>query len=172
MKYIIDIPDDYIADDNDYGTTLRIPYMVYGGQTYYFGTTITLVPYDETDCENNAWDFVKAIYKLLGANCEEREECFRDSIRFAPEVFDLSYQEAKSKYDAWKEHNDAIHIGDEVQCNDKKMIVLCEEEDYGVTGILVKDGRVDYWDKEICEKTGKHYDDVDKLIEKLVNTNG
>ena len=116
------------------------------------------------------WEFVKKIECLT---IGETEDCFDieyDGIPFVANMF--SYQEAKAKYDAWKKEKEEIRVGDEVEYEDCKFVVTSEigNKYHGIhssNGNLVRFGEGDYCGKDKCKKTGRHFDEVEELLEKM-----
>lgn len=87
MKYIIDLPDEIAEASVRY---------------WKEATDMTLVPYTEDE----VWSLAREIAYCMSLNeCEDAGMlCDDDIYTSATGVLDkLSYQEAKAKYDAWKE---------------------------------------------------------------------
>lgn len=102
---------------------------------------------------------------------DDKYECFGMSYAHKI-VWAMSYHEAKAKYEAWKKQKDEIHIGDEVEYEDCKFIVTAEIGDryHGIhssNGDIVSFGEGDYCKKDNCKKTGRHFDEVEELLEKM-----
>lgn len=110
MKYIVDLPKEYISGSALFGKILSIPIQINGDKNYNIPTSIKITPYtepDRTQIEDEVWEFVRRII------CPS--DCCEDSISaHTQEIFnkegweirgifnDLSYQEAKEKYEAWR----------------------------------------------------------------------
>lgn len=191
MKYIIDLPDAYISESALLGDILSIPICLESGKCYEIPTGIKLEPYIEPDMDEirqmaheEVWEFARRII------CPS--DCCEDSISaHTKEIFnkegwetrgifnDLSYQEAKAKYDAWKKSKEEIHVGDEVQYSlgnyEYTFIVFGKENDtlYGIRSDEVDMGDVyNGWDfcdrrERTLKKTGRHFDEVEKLLKKM-----
>lgn len=169
MKYLIEVPDET-------------------GQAYY-----NIAPYTEPsqkaidlqhahDIENvarmnyskgaeDAWEFARRI--ICPSDCCEdsisshMKEIFnKDGWEIRGIFNDLSYQEARDKYDAWKKQKDEIRVGDEVTSKFGDGVVIDIVADESVH-ILGKDGHWnEYADGEYC-KTGRHFDEVEKLMKRM-----
>lgn len=177
MKYIIDIPSKA-----DFVTAY---YMEDGLPVMYKSDRIDdLELYTEPDrkaIEDEVWELARRII------CPS--DCCEDSIfAHTKEIFnkegweirgifnDLSYQEAKSKYEAWLKQKDKIHVGDEVIFemafgngldNTMKAVAI----DQAATGeewcILTENGCIETHDEEDLYKTGRHFDEVGQMLEKM-----
>lgn len=171
MKYIIDIPDehesDYIAE-TPFGKRLFFPLRI-TDVTYSLPTHLHVEEYTEPDrkaIEDEVWEFVRDYTNM---NCSEHEKAYENYDWW--DVFNcLSYQEAKAKYDEWKKQKEEIHIGDEVKpkTSQRKGTVISEGTDY--VRVLFED--VDYpfisaWEKKNVIKTGRHFDEVERLLERM-----
>ena len=167
MKYIIDIPNEMAE------ATAR-----YWNET----TDMTLVPYTEPDLnplvdeavetiENEVWEFALCTYENMTE--KEFDECYNG---WPP----LTYQEAKTKYEAWKEEKNKICVGDEVTFemafgngldNNMKAVAL----DQAATGeewcVLTENGCIETHDEEDLYKTGRHFDEVGELLKKMRGNN-
>lgn len=180
MKYIIDIPNEMVIKSPLKGLTLGIAMIETSTQKQFIvPTNIPLMPYTEPDrkaIEDEVWELARRII------CPS--DCCEDSISaHTKEIFnkegweirgifnDLSYQETKSKYEAWLKQKDEIHVGDEIvgiySDGDKTppLVVLKVEGNYyyGIyskTGGFVQGG-LNY------EKTGRHFDEVEELLQKM-----
>lgn len=169
MKYIIDIPDDRIGDYVG-STHLLMPYIVAGHKGHY-DTELELTPYTEPDrkaIEDEVWSFVNFMAQEMDTFA--RGMCFNKEHALGI-VRGMTYQEAKAKYEAWKKQKDEIHVGDEIvgiySDGDKTppLVVLKVEGNYyyGIyskTGGFVQGG-LNY------EKTGRHFDEVEELLQKM-----
>ena len=102
MKYIIDIPKEYESDwvnkSSRLGFELCFPINETAtNKKYHIPTGLKLESYTEPDreaIENEVWDFVKIAFWNMTQ--EDIDQCYDG-------WFPDSYQEAKAKYDEWKE---------------------------------------------------------------------
>ena len=170
MKYIIEFEDEPSTYEN--GTVFyackQIPHWCMSK-----GLINRLTPYTEPDLnplvdeavetiENEVWEFVcKFVWavddkKILGTD-----------ILHA--VRDMTYQEAKIKYEAWKKEKDEIRVGDEVELSEGvKGLVYIVGEEMLEGAYLNCDGLVPFcWSKKDCRKTGKHFDEIEELLKKV-----
>lgn len=174
MKYLIEVPDET-------------------GQAYY-----NIAPYTEPnqkaidlqhahDIENvarmnyskgaeDAWEFAKRII------CPS--DCCDDSIsRHTKEIFgkegwetrgifvEMTYQEAKKKYEAWKKSKEEIRIGDEIRIKTSYSAdaVVIGMDDYDLY-IVWKSGETDRIEppqRKEWVKTGRHFKEVEELLKKI-----
>lgn len=181
-KYIIDVPDN----------TQWIQWMNVsekdGSACFDYKAPEDLTPYVRSESyidglkkgQNDAWEFARKII------CPQ--DCCEDSISVhTKEIFnkegweirgifkDLSYQEAKTKYNEWRKQKDEIRVGDEVIPLDTQydtMVVtklwtseFCDEWIDAIAG----DGKAYSFLKTSIRKTGRHLDGVKKLMEEMRN---
>lgn len=114
MKYVIDVPNNMIIKSALNGLTLGIPMLVSSTQKeYVIPTNLQLNPYIEPvrkAIEDKVWEFVKEIIlkdngtRMSGMFENELNECF--GYPYYSDIFaNLSYQEAKTKYNEWLRKN-------------------------------------------------------------------
>ena len=161
MKYVIEIPSKA-----DFVTAY---YMEDGLPVMYKSDRIDdLEPYtepDRKDIEDEVWELADYVVRM---GSQERNLCF--GFNFTTEVTaNLTYQEAKSKFEAWLKQNDEIHVGDELKDdgNIRAVVLDIMDEDYVSYEVFTENGIVDEWQKGIVVKTGRHFDEVAELLEKM-----
>ena len=66
-----------------------------------------------------------------------------------------------------EEPQNKFSVGDRVIFGDCSAVILDETEEYGVWAVLTENGCVEIVNEDLIVNTGRHYDDVKKLIEKL-----
>lgn len=161
-KYIIEFEDEPCMreDGVDY-------YTCKSARWYKPGETVInrLTPYTAPDreaIENEVWDFVSKLVWSFGD-----KEILGMGIAHA--VRDMTYQEAKAKYEEWKNQKEEIRVGDEVEISGTIGIVtrvpyLDEERVH----YIAKSGTV-YCNNAYAEikKTGRHFDGVEELLKKM-----
>ena len=159
MKYIIDVPCELIEDDGL--LTFRSPYAD-------VLTDIHAEPYtepDRKDIEDEVWELADCMCRM---GVKERDLCF--GFQLTTEVTaNLTYQEAKSKFEAWLKQNDEIHVGDELKDdgNIRAVVLDIMDEDYVSYEVFTENGIVDEWQKGIVVKTGRHFPEVIELLQKM-----
>lgn len=179
MKYIVDLPDAYTSESALFGDILSIPICLEGGKRYGVPTGIKLEPYTEPDkdeirqmAHEEAWEFARRI--ICPSDCCEdsisaqTKEIFNKEGWETKGIFnDLSYQEAKAKYDAWKQKKEEIRIGDEVRCMDRVGIVVRIDSMDGGSNVIWEDGATAYIGIKDLTKTGRHFNEVESLMERM-----
>ena len=150
MKYVIDVPENRVRNGKIFLDAIENP----------------ATPYDESEAEQRgreeAWELIKAIGKMSD---EDMADCFGTSV-----IVNLSYTEAREKYDAWKE----IKVGDEIRNGGVYGIVTLVEKkkDDGICYHVVgNDGYVWYLNDLVTKRTGRHFPEVAELLEKLKRPN-
>ena len=161
MKYVIEIPSKA-----DFVTAY---YMEDGLPVMYKSDRIDdLEPYtepDRKDIEDEVWELADCMCRM---GVKERDLCF--GFQLTTEVTaNLTYQEAKSKFEAWLKQKDEIHVGDELKDdgNIRAVVLDIMDEDYVSYEVFTENGIVDEWQKGIVVKTGRHFDEVADLLEKM-----
>ena len=148
-KYIINLNPDCVD-----GEFLRIPIRV-AGEEQWIKTKASLTPYTEPDreaIENEVWEFAWKIYSM-------------DIGEYAEIGCPSDYQEAKSKYESWKKRKEKVRVGDEVQHTLTRAIgVVTQISDLT---IMWEDGNAGADRGEHIEKTGRHFDEVESLLERM-----
>ena len=85
-------------------------------------------------------------------------------------VFDAEGLKKLTPYEPETKPEPAFKVGDEVRLAasaEYKSVVLDEADEPGVWIVLTKNGCVEKVDEILLKKTGKHYPEVVKLIERL-----
>lgn len=112
MKYIIDIPDDgkcqYRYNEDTKELKFQGPRL---DPNSFMGLDITIsisgaTPYTEPDrkaIEDEVWEFAKELISMSGNEVSYMMEC---ATNFGEVMHNMSYQEAKAKYDAWKQEKE------------------------------------------------------------------
>lgn len=174
MKYIIDIPKEYESDwvnkSSRLGFELCFPINETAtNKKYHIPTGLKLEPYTEPDreaIENEVWEFAKIFMDDMGV--DDLEVVNGDTIK---RYFAMTYQEAKSKYDAWKSQKEELHIGDEVIYNGDRVVVtdifLQDITRLWIEGVTSSGKTVEALESDI-KKTGRHFDEIEELLKKLV----
>lgn len=179
-KYIIDLPEGELLYLN--------VWKCEDGKCVFIDThsTSDLRPYISSESyidglkkgQDDAWELARRII------CPS--DCCEDSISaHTKEIFnkegweirgiftDLSYQEAKSKYNEWQKQKDEIHVGDEVIAPDpyyESMVVTSlQESDRGDMWLstIGNDGMVYEFMETSVKKTGRHFPEVAELLKKM-----
>lgn len=162
MKYIIEIEE--------------MPFISEGSEMQLFKATEfnslvfdrngleKLTPYDESAAEQRgreeAWKLIKAIGKMSD---DDMADCFGTSV-----IVNLSYTEAREKYEAWKKEKEEIKIGDEVRHKyEPRDIMVYTGTEPGYASCIKSNGRVVIRRADEIERTGRHFPEVAELLEKM-----
>lgn len=175
MKYILDLDDSSCTHEcgMDFYQCKQVPWLSVSNRV-----TSKLPPYTESDrkaIEDEVWEFVKEIIlkdngtRMSGMFENELNECF--GYPYYSDMFaNLSYQEAKSKYEAWKKQKDeTFDTGDEVYDKeiDSKGVIL-RRYNSDTLDILWDDGSAgETIAIKAITKTGRHFPEVAELLEKM-----
>lgn len=160
MKYIIDVSSDLYAIDG----TLRVPVKVGNGDLSWYNTYIKAETYTEPNqeaIEDEVWEFAR---KVECMDIGEREEAFNIHYPFNQ----MSYKEAKAKYETWKKSKEEIRVGDEVIYNSRtRAVVLEPETEKRYSEIFTSKGFTIVVSHDDLEKTGRHFPEVAELLKKM-----
>ena len=171
MKYIIEFEDEYSMNEGGmkYHQCKQVPYW-----SVSHGIIKNLTPYTEPDLnplvdeavetiEDEVWELADNIHGMI---IQDRMSCFGFALTSAV-TSNLSYREAKAKYEAWLKKKDEIHVGDEVYpCNPKAPRVVTKIHNR-VAYQMGHDGNMWADDIDDLHKTGRHFDEVADLLEKM-----
>ena len=164
MKYIIEFEDEYSMNEGGmkYHQCKQVPYW-----SVSHGIIKKLTPYTEPDrkaIEDEVWGLANYMGRM---SLTERDLCF--GFPLPQEVtMNLSYNEAKSKYEAWMKQKDEIHVGDEVTPRDGiwKGVVVDVYDGY-LTIMGNKGISAGGYKSKFFSKTGRHFPEVAELLEKM-----
>ena len=173
-KYIIDIPEKemvylnvwkcedgkYVWTDSYIPSDLK-PYTA--SESYIDGLK---------EGQNDAWEFASM---LMNMHPDVAEDIYwsMNGGKGIGVAAEMTYQEAKARYDEWQKQKEKIHVGDEVIPLDTQydtMIVTkiwtseyCSEW----VDTISSDGKVYSFLKTNITKTGRHFPEVAELLKKM-----
>lgn len=169
MKYIVDLPKNarWIEIYHE------VNYLTYEGNTVLIEK---LEPYTEPDfksVEDEVWELADYMCRMSQT---EKSQCF--GFSYPSEVTtNLTYQEAKDKFEAWMKQNDEIKIGDEVEyecCGEVVKFIVTGINDslfYGFKSPCEYYDVGEYAHIDSLRKTGRHFPEVVQLLEKMKGEN-
>lgn len=159
-KYIIEIPDEVPVSDELVPLDMCRPSWYW--EAYKKG---------KAEAEDEVWEFIGHLINVSPSVTEDIYWSINGGKGIEVAV-EMSYQEAKAKYDAWKKRKDEIHVGDEVisTFGDKMVVTHHWNQNDGTTGVsgFSADCSGLYYDEIEVEKTGRHFPEVEELLKKLV----
>ena len=163
-KYIIEIPDVAVASmDGDMIFSVEPKDNSWEGMHYVLRIGEEDVSiYTEPDCkvvEDEVWELARIVTSM---NMQDYMQCFGEDAALV-----MTYQEAKSKYDAWKKEKEKIHVGDEVTYGDRIGVVVRIDTEGSGVNVVGRDGCTAYIGMADVAKTGRHFPDVKKLLERM-----
>ena len=173
MKYIIDVPDEAVGFMDGEMSFFVEPKIKDERRRHYVlrideeDVSIYTEP-DRKAIEDDVWELANYMERM---SLTERDLCF--GFPLPQEVtMNLSYNEAKSKFEAWMKQKCEICVGDEVKFdignnNDMKGIALDQTGLNGEWSVLTENGCVEEHDEEELYKTGRHFDEVEELLKKI-----
>lgn len=192
MKYIIEFEDEpsMVEAGLRYYQCKQVPYW---GVSH--GIIKNLTPYTEPDCKaidlQHAHDIENVARMNYSKGAEDAWElsrriicpsdCCEDSISaYTKEIFnkdgweirgifnDLSYQDAKTKYEAWKKKKEEIRVGDEVVLYENvKMVVVQVDHGTSIQGVDENGECYERIERNVVKKTGRHFDEIETLLKKM-----
>lgn len=149
-----------------------------GGAICFFEDTLKQCErYNETEAYKKGYakameDIQEAVRMLLAMDYNDRDLHFGGSHITAEILSEFDVREIVERLEAYKKEQSEIRVGDEVEINDSNVIVTY------VRGskmyVLYGDGSTEEVTVNHTEirKTGRHFDEVEKLIEILKNMTG
>lgn len=169
-KYIIDIPDkaiDFMGGRDHFSMFVEPECKV--GDCKHYALRISkedIEPYTEPDrkaIEDEVWEFVRIITDMTE---KQRIECFGGASCNLDKYW--TYQDAKAKYEAWKKQKEQFCVGDEVVIvmEDIKAVVIDKAIGKQLV-LLTENGCVELYFEKNLEKTGRHFHEVEKLLEEM-----
>lgn len=175
-KYIIDVPDEAVSFMDGEMSFFVEPKIKDERRRHYVlrideeDVSIYTEP-DRGAIEDEVWKMARLISLDGGLSSPDLYECYKSSD-IQKVMRTHSYQEAKAKYDAWKQEKEEIHVGDEVisTFGDKMVVTHHWNQNDGTTGVsgFSADCSGLYYDEIEVEKTGRHFPEVEELLKKLV----
>ena len=164
-KYIVELEDEpYMREDGVNYYTCK------SARWYKLGETIInrLTPYTDPDrkaIENEVWEFASM---LMNMHPDVAEDIYwsMNGGKGIGVAAEMTYQEAKSKYEAWKKEKEEIHVGDEVEDNDGTRGIVFGIDGTDLLGVCWEDERMShfFWPKTYCRKTGRHFSEAERLL--------
>ncbi len=181
-KYIIEIPDDKIADFIG-STHFLMPYMM-AGHIGHHDTGLPIEPYIEPDTneayQRGAEDMQKALRLLI--DCDEGCLTILDIFKAFGEGSYLTVlreypaMEIIEKIQAYEQEQEEIKVGDEVKGGDERYVVL-QKYFNNVNELMAvlfnrRNGEINKWhlynaNGAIFEKTGYTFPEVAELLRKI-----
>lgn len=169
-KYIIDIPEehenDYIAE-TPFGKRLFFPLRI-TDVTYSLPTHLQVEEYTDDnreEIENEVWGFARHLINV-SPSVTENIYWSMNGGKGIGVATEMTYQEARAQYEAWKQKKEEVHVGDEVtsKFGDGVVIDIVADESVHVLG---EDGHWNEYADGEYRKTGRHFDEVEKLLERM-----
>ena len=170
MKYIIDVPDEqrHIYDEEDKVLSFLV---INKNSKCNMAIDIEAMPYTEPDrkaiedAQEEAWKMAsKCLWDIT--NSQSRDIFGTDCV-YVPR--EMSYQEAKARYDDWKKSKDEIRVGDEVLDHLGKPYIIYKINDVSAYGVGFDECPLSHNCFPVCynKKTGRHFDEVEELLKKM-----
>lgn len=130
------------------------------GQVFVMEIAKTYTELDKEPTVNEAWEFVKVLY---GLSDEELYEIFPNGC-----PYEMTYSEAKAKYEKWKKFKEEIRVGDEVIYNSRtRAVVLMPETEERYGTILTSEFCTIAVSHDDLEKTGRRFDEIEDFLKKM-----
>lgn len=155
MKYVIDVPDNRVRN----------------GILFFDAIGTPATPYDESEAEQRgaeqAWELAR--HTLNEMDNKEKKQCFGTMYV----IGDLSYVEAREKYEEWAKQKDEIQVGDEIKNGGVYGVVTAVVKNSDDTlwyNALDHDGHVWCLTDSVTNKTGRHFPEVADLLKKMRET--
>ena len=115
-------------------------------------------------------DIQEAVRMLLAMDYNDKNLYFGGSHITAEILSEFDVREIVERLEAYKKEQSEIRVGDEVEVVDFgcKAVVTCTEKHLKRVFVVYTDGSTDeFTDRTKLRKTGRYFDEVEKLIEIL-----
>ncbi len=177
-KYIIDVPDEAVSFMDGEMSFFVEPKIKDERRRHYVlrideEDTSIYTESDREAIEDEVWEFASM---LMNMHPDVAEDIYwsMNGGKGIGVAAEMTYQEAKSKYETWKKKKEKIRVGDEVKYRDTNGIVVrVDTEDSGVY-VVWRDGKTGYASMKYIygieayvTKTGRHFDEMEKLLKKM-----
>lgn len=129
------------------------------GQVFVMEIAKTYTELDKEPTVNEAWEFVKVLY---GLSDEELYEIFPNGC-----PYEMTYQEAKAKYEEWKKQKDEIRVGDEVALQDGNFKYVVMGFHFNTAYLLASDGSISKFPVNKLKKLNRHFNETEELLKKM-----
>jgi len=167
MKYVLEFDDEPNKDfENAYYSCKQIPWWGVSKEIIK-----RLTPYTEPDrkaIEDEVWEFASM---LMNMHPDVAEDIYwsMNGGKGIGVAAEMTYQEAKAMYEAWKKRKEEIHVGDEVEDNYGTRGIVFGIDGTDLLGVCWEDERMShfFWPKSYCRKTGRHFSEAEELMKKI-----
>lgn len=115
-------------------------------------------------------DIQEAVRTLLAMDYNDKALYFGGSLITVEILSEFDVREIVERLEAYKKEQSEIRVGDEVEVIDFgcEAVVTCTNKHLKSVFVLYTDGSTDeFTDRTKLKKTGRHFDEVEKLIEIL-----
>lgn len=168
MKYIIELEDEPMIANSFHQEADEL-WKAKGFNSLVFDKCglDKLTPYTELDrsvIEDEVWGVCK---KLISMSENEVSDMMGCMTNFGEVMYNVPYQEAKAKYEAWRAERDEIRVGDEVEEIALNMRGIVTWIGDASCSVMWDDGRPSTEFQKELRRTGRHFDEVEELLEKI-----
>ena len=119
-----------------------------------------------------AWELAAKIWNWFGPSSTGKlNECF--GTNFIKTVYELDVKEALQKYREYmqkqkeEEEEKQFHVGDEVENNGTKLVVIRIVSDYSFHGIDKNGETYNGRTTRFWKKTGRHFGQIENILEEM-----
>ena len=168
MKYVIEFEEEPMEIKVPNGMREYYPCINLPGLYLPQEDLDELTPYNREAIEDEVWEFAGHLINVSPSVTEDIYWSINGGKGIEVAV-EMSYQEAKAKYDSWKKEKEEIHVGDEVGADDTPVIGIVTKVDrlFNRYHIVSDDGSTSYYQFHVVHKTGRHFPEVEDLLKKI-----
>lgn len=167
-KYIIDTSKCYGCAYNKTEKELDIYFQYLSDIPIRLKNVIPYTEPDRKDIEDEVWEFARHLINMSPSVTEDIYRSMNGGKGIGVAV-EMTYQEAKAEYDAWRKEKEEIHVGDEVEDNYGTRGIVFGIDGTDLLGVCWEDERMShfFWPKTYCRKTGRHFSEAEDLLKKI-----
>ena len=135
------------------------------GQIFVMEIAKTHTEPDRKAIEDEVWEFARKVECMGIGEIEEAFDIHRENAMYP--FNQMSYQEAKAKYEEWKKQKDEIRVGDEVALQDGNFKYVVMGFHFNTAYLLASDGSVSKFPVSKLKKLNRHFNETEELLKKM-----
>ena len=171
-KYIIELEDEPMVANSSHQEVDEL-WKAKGFNSLVFDKCglDKLAPYTELDrsvIEDEVWEFAKELISMSENEVSDMMGCMTN---FGEVMYNVPYQEAKAKYEAWKAEREQIRVGDEIVLNENEKMVVTRvtqvDHETFIQGVDENGECFECIEYNAVKKTDKHFPEVVELLKKI-----
>ena len=117
---------------------------------------------------NDAWGFARHL-NAVASDITDNIYLSANGGKGIDVALEMTYEDAKKEYEEYfqRKQEEKIRMGDEVVFEDGVKGVLLDRESECIWKTFSENACVERWNSKLFKKTGRHFDQIEKVLEKL-----